>query len=112
MTAPVGYVTRLSTNLGGGIGPEDKGAYIAKLEGLLAGQRMKGEELNQQVESMRVEKEALDAKKRRLESQYEMVAERLASVTTGEANPAHEVLPHSHMEKSKVTTPLGIYHAW
>ena len=69
----------------------DKAAYIAQLERMLAGQRQQREDLQQQLDTLRQEKEQLDSKKKRLESQYETVAGRLASVTTGEANPVHQV---------------------
>ena len=70
---------------------EDRAAYTGQLERQLAVQRKHGEDLKQQLDSLRLEKEQLDGKKKRLESQYENVAEQLASVTTGEANPAHKV---------------------
>ncbi|KAK9861386.1 hypothetical protein WJX84_009022 [Apatococcus fuscideae] len=69
---------------------EDRAAYTGQLERQLAVQRKHGEDLKQQLDSLRLEKEQLDGKKKRLESQYENVAEQLASVTTGEANPAHK----------------------
>ena len=68
----------------------DKAGYIAQLERMLAGQRKQREDLQQQLDTLRQEKEQLDSKKKRLESQYETVAGRLASVTTGEANPVHQ----------------------
>ncbi|KAK9819291.1 hypothetical protein WJX74_001539 [Apatococcus lobatus] len=78
-------------------GPEtkDKTTYVAQLEKMLAGQRKQGEDLQQQLDMLRQEKEQLDSKKKRLESQYETVAGRLASVTTGEANPVHQDEPEA-----------------
>ena len=78
---------------------------------MLAGQRKQAEELQQQLDMLRQEKEQLDSKKKRLETQYESVAGRLASVTTGEANPAHKVRSmgrcHSSRGRYNHTLPGG-----
>ena len=78
-----------------------------QLEKMLGGQRKQAEDLQLQLDMLRQEKEQLDSKKKRLETQYESVAGRLASVTTGEANPAHKVRA-SHVHAHHSTPFLGM----